>query len=135
VAFPHDPETAALFSPLGDLIEVESEAALHALWAITGLAAPFYALLSTVQGWGAAHGAGREAAGSYARAFFHGLTAAPGTDFTSLARSVQTKGGLNEAALARLEKDGWPAALRPVLDEILARLEGSAENGDGSSPD
>src|SRR5262249_50051958 len=99
VAWPHDPAIAALFRPLGHLIEVDSEAGLHALWAITGLAAPFYALLSKIADWGAANGASRDTAGSYARDFVQALTQAPGTDFAHLAASVQTKGGLNEMAL------------------------------------
>ena len=127
---PPDPEVAELLDRIGSAVEVEDERQLYALWSVTALMAPYFALLAKTTDWLAAQGVEAAAGSRYAGAMFHGLsvfaTEAGAEGFDPLTEEHQTPGGLNEQALRELAAAGWYDAVGAVLDNILARLEGRA---------
>ena len=127
---PPDPEVAELLDRIGSAVEVEDERQLYALWSVTALMAPYFALLAKTTDWLAAQGVEAAAGSRYAGAMFHGLSlfgAEAGAEgFDPLTEEHQTPGGLNEQALRELAAAGWYDAVGAVLDNILARLEGRA---------
>ena len=127
---PPDREVTELLNRIGSVVEVEDEHRLYALWSVTALMAPYFALLGKTTDWLAAQGVEASAGSRYTGAMFHGLSvfgAEAGPEgFDPLTAEHQTPGGLNEQALRTLAVGGWYDALDGVLDDILARLEGRA---------
>ena len=127
---PPDPEVAELLDRIGSAVEVEDEHQLYALWSVTALMAPYFALLGRTTDWLAAQGVEAAASSRYAGAMFHGLSVfgaeAGAEGFGPLTKEHQTPGGLNEQALRELAATGWYDELETVLDNILARLDGRA---------
>jgi pyrroline-5-carboxylate reductase len=126
--WPGDPAAAALLARAGTVIVAESEPALHAFWAVTGLVSTYYGVADRLASWLQHHDieAGEAAAyvGSFLQAIGGTLAQAPGSGFAGLARAASTRGGLNEQASRELAQAGWFASLEPALDGILRRLEG-----------
>jgi len=127
--YPPDAEVAELFDRIGTAVEVAEEPQLDALWAVTALIAPYYALLGRVSAWLTEAHLDGELADRYVGALFHALAvdalAAGRHGFASLAEQAQTPGGLNEQALRQLTEAGWYEPLAEALDGILARLAGA----------
>ncbi len=127
---PPDRQVADLLDRIGSAVEVEDERQLYALWSVTALMAPYFALLAKTADWLAAQGVEAAAGRRYAGAMFHGLSlfgAEAGAEgFDPLTEEHQTPGGLNEQALRELAAAGWYDEVGTVLDNILARLEGRA---------
>ena len=128
VLCPPDPEVAELLNRIGSAVEVENESQLYALWSVTALMAPYFALLGRTTHWLADQGVDAAASSRYVGAMFHGLAVfgaeAGVAGFDPLTKEHQTPGGLNEQALRELSAAGWYDQLGAVLDKILARLEG-----------
>jgi pyrroline-5-carboxylate reductase len=124
--WPAHPFAEPLLARLGKPLPLETEAQLDVLWAVTGLIAPFYALMGTVTDWAADKGVTRAAAADYSAAMFHALASLAldgGPDrFARLATEAATPGGLNEQAVALLCKAGVHAEVRSVLDVVLKRF-------------
>jgi pyrroline-5-carboxylate reductase len=135
IVTPPDPAVRELFAAIGTPVEVEDEAAFEVLWATTATIAPFYALCGEIAAWATAAGVPAEAATAYVAAMFHGLgvqgLGAREQGFAALVAEAQTKGGLNEQALARLRAAGVYDELRAALDAILVRLGGTPPPADG----
>jgi pyrroline-5-carboxylate reductase len=129
--WPAEPASEALFGRIGRVVVVESEAALNALWATTGLVATFYGLADAVAGWLQQRAVAPAEATSYVAALIQAIDDAldrPGaTGFADLATSASTRGGLNEQAVRQLAASGWFSALDPTLDGLLRRLDGEIE--------
>lgn len=125
---PPDARARALFAAIGTPIEVEDEAQLEVLWSTTAMIAPFFAWQQTVADWASAAGVPAATATNYVGAMFEGLAVlgrdAVETGFPALVAEAQTKGGLNEQALARLRAAGVYGEIEHALDAILARLGG-----------
>jgi pyrroline-5-carboxylate reductase len=125
---PPNREVADLLDRIGSAVEVEDERRLYALWSVTALMAPYFALLGRTTDWLAVQGVEVAAGSRYTGAMFHGLSvfcAEAGSEgFDPLTAEHQTPGGLNEQALRTLTAGGWYKQLEGVLDDILARLEG-----------
>jgi pyrroline-5-carboxylate reductase len=118
----------ALFSPIGGIMVTDTETALHTVWATTALAAPYYQLLDRIVFWLTTRGLTRETATAYVGPLFLALGSAldpPPNDFSRLAHSVSTRGGLNEQAARELQSMNWYAALEPILETAFERLEGT----------
>jgi pyrroline-5-carboxylate reductase len=123
--WPADPTVEALFNRIGRVAVTDTEEALHALWATTALAAPFYQLLHRLVLWLTATGVTPQVATAYVGALFQALSDPldpPPDDLSGLALSVSTRGGLNEQADGQFRADDWYGAVDPVLDNILLRL-------------
>lgn len=135
IVTPPDATVRELFALIGTPVEVEDEAAFEVLWATTATIAPFYALCGEIATWAAAAGVPAEAATAYVAAMFHGLgvqgLGAREQGFAALVAEAQTKGGLNEQALAQLRAAGVYDQLRATLDAILVRLGGTPPPADG----
>ena len=129
--WPAEPASEALLGRIGRVVVVESEAALHALWAATGLVATFYGLADGVAGWLQQRGVAPANATAYVAALIQTIDDAldcPGaTGFADLAKAASTRGGLNEQAARELAAAGWFAAIDDRLDHLLRRLEGEIE--------
>jgi pyrroline-5-carboxylate reductase len=126
--WPSDPAAEAFFGRIGHVIVTESELALHALWATTALAAPYYQLLDRIVRWLMAQKVSKETATAYVGPLFlalNGTLDPPPDNFSTLALSVSTRGGLNEQAARELQIKDWYAAIDPILETAFERL-GSA---------
>ena len=125
--WPSDPASEALLGRIGRVVAVESESALHALWAATGLIATWYGLADAVALWLQQRGVAPEGATSYVAALIQAIDGAldrPGaTGFSDLAVGASTRGGLNEQAARELSAAGWFGAIDGTLDRLLRRLE------------
>lgn len=130
ILYPPDREVADLLDRIGSVVEVVDERQFHALWSVSALMAPYFALLGRTTDWLAAHGVEAATGSRYTGAMFHGLSVFGGEagpeGFDPLTTEHQTPGGLNEQALRELAAGGWYDAVGTVLDDILARLEGRA---------
>lgn len=125
---PPEAQVAALFDPLGQVVAVENEDKLNALFATTAMMAPFYAFLEATAEWLVAQDVSPPAAKSYIGSLFHAL-AVEGADqgiesFAQLVAASQTAGGINEQALRQLREDDWDGAVPKALALVLKRLQG-----------
>jgi pyrroline-5-carboxylate reductase len=127
--------TRRMWSTLGERVACASEHELETLWSVTALVSPFYTLLDAVHGWCLRNEAGADNAARYVPALFEALarqTREPRavTDFAALSAAAQTRGGLNEQAVAIVRARGADAALVEALDVIRRRLAAAAAGPD-----
>ena len=127
---PPDPEVAELMNRIGYVVQVEDEDRFYALWSLTALMAPYFALLGTTTEWLIKKGIDKPAAKQYVGSMFAGLSAfgteIRSNDFVALIREHQTPGGLNEQALKELRQSDWYASVEKILDVIQDRLQGNS---------
>lgn len=130
VLYPPDPIAAGLFDRTGTSIQVADPASFDALSAATATMASYFAFTGTIASWLTDKGVPPSESRRYVAAIFEGLAATaavqPGDGFATLAAEHATLGGLNEQLLDRLTEQGLFAGVADGLDEILARLKGSA---------
>lgn len=125
VMFPPDPFFAALFTPLGSLMQLDSEAELEAMFAVTAGMGSFFELLETQAQWLASRGIEYAQARQYLATFYRGLshaatvTPAP---FSELTGEYMTRGGLNEQVHAQLSQAGYFADYEAALAAVHGRL-------------
>ena len=135
---PYDEEVSDLFTPLGQVISVDTEEKLSVISALTAVMSSYYHLLYDVSLWGAKQGLPPEVSLDYTSAFFSALnqkaclripdpsgTAPDGDAILVHVRELayeMTPGGLNEMALKHiLGQDGcriWCDALDAVMDRL-----------------
>ncbi len=129
--YPPVAEIAALLRGLGQLVQLESEADLDALWAATSLMASYFGLLETVTDWLLSRGLADAQARPFVAAMYHALAVtaeARALDgFDKLAIEHSTPGGLNEQAYRELQAAGWTGLISETLDLIHARIGGHAK--------
>jgi len=134
VLCPPQKEIAALFSGIGTLVQVETEAQLHALWATTAMMAPFFGFLGHISGWLEGKQVEPEQARRYVGSMVHALAVTGKNDaergFAALVAEHSTPQGLNEQALRELERTNWGDSIAKVLDLIEDRLNGRADFSD-----
>jgi pyrroline-5-carboxylate reductase len=108
----------ALFEPLGVVVDLETEAQIHAATAASGSAPAYvYALVEALDAGGRKAGLAAPAARDLARSALFGAAAlleATGEDAQILRRQVTSPGGTTEAALAVLMGDD-------ALGELVGR--------------
>lgn len=123
---PQRPFAEPLLARLGKPLPVETERQLDALWTVTALIAPFYALMETVGDWATNEGVRPTTAADYTAAMFHALSVLAldgGADrFARLAVEAATPGGLNEQAVGMLRQAGAYDGFRSALDTVLKRF-------------
>jgi pyrroline-5-carboxylate reductase len=124
---PARPFAQALLAQIGKPLPLETEHHLDALWTVTALIAPFYALMETVGDWAAERGVAPLTAADYTAAMFHALSVLSlegGADrFARLAEEAATPGGLNEQAVGLLRQSGAYDRFRKALDAVAKRFE------------
>ena len=124
--FGADERVTRLFGFLGETLQVEDEAAMHALWTLTGLITPYYDLLTRLSGWSVAHGVQPETANTYIADLFQSLSflaqQSRPVDFGELAKHAATPGGINEQAALAIDAAGAHSAWAAAADRVLARF-------------
>lgn len=126
VVYPGEPAATSLGKRIGSVIVARDESELDALWALTSLIAPYFALLEEATAWAERQGVERPTAGTYLASMMHGLTVlaagARAGAFEPLVEEASTAGGLNEQALRALREAGVLAAVPRTLDAVRERL-------------
>jgi pyrroline-5-carboxylate reductase len=136
--YPPVPEIARLLEGLGQLVQLENESDLDALWAVTGLMGSYFGWLNAIAGWLSRQNLADEQIRPYLAAMFAalGVTAAEraGEGFDRLIAEHSTPGGLNEQAYRELKAAGWTSLIAQALDLVHARVLGRATLADGLPP-
>lgn len=106
---PPDAIARALFSAMGEAVEVEDEQKFNAISAVTATMASFYAVLETQAAWlilqGLSYGDGRAFLSGYCVGLAHDATLTTQTCL-SPAENCMTPGGLNAQLHAELTERG-----------------------------
>jgi pyrroline-5-carboxylate reductase len=128
--YPPVAQIAGLLEGLGELVQLQSEPELEALWAVTGLMGSYFGLLDEIAGWLARQNLPDSQVRPFVAALFQALvvTAAERAPdgFDRLVVEHSTPGGLNEQAHRELLAAGWTALVSMTLDLIHARVLGQA---------
>jgi pyrroline-5-carboxylate reductase len=132
--YPPVPEIARLLEGLGQLIQLQNESDLDALWAVTGLMGSYFGLLDEVAGWLARQNLEPTQARAFVAAMFEALAVTSAErakdGFDRLVVEHSTPGGLNEQAYRELKAAGWTTLMSQTLDLIHARILGRATLAD-----
>lgn len=124
---PADDITHALFSTLGEAVEVDDEHQFDALSAVTATMASFYTVLESQASWLVRQGLRYDAARAYLSGYCIGLaheTSLTDQPFSVIAKNCMTPGGINEQVHAELSQRGTYTHYDDALDRILKRIEG-----------
>lgn len=117
------PEVRAILGSIGQVLEVETEEQLHALWTLTCLISPFYDLMEGISNWTTENGVDRNMADRYVADLFHSLTLAAvkeeNPDFRVLSRHAATPGGLNEWSARSIAESGAHSEYARAATHIL----------------
>lgn len=129
--YPPDPDTAAVFTALGNAVECETKAEYDLLAAVSALMATYFGILHRTTEWLADNGLPEEKGRAYLAPLFSSLSetallAGKGTPFLELSHEFATKGGLNEQVFQDFDSRGGSDALKQALDRVLGRISGSA---------
>jgi pyrroline-5-carboxylate reductase len=136
--YPPVPEVARLLEGLGQLVQLEHESDLDALWAVTGLMGSYFGFLNEIAGWLSRQNLEDAQIRPYLAAVFEalGVTAAERAEegFDRLIVEHSTPGGLNEQAYRELKAAGWTSLISQALDLVHARVLGRATLADRLPP-
>jgi len=131
---PPSEEMAVLLADLGQLIQLQTEPELDALWTVTGLMAPYFGLLDEISAWLNREGVPELQARSFVATLFEALSATAAEHcsegFDKLRAAHTTPGGLNEQSFRELKSAGWMQLFAQALDLIQARMQGRATLAD-----
>jgi pyrroline-5-carboxylate reductase len=131
---PPSEEMTVLLGGLGQLIALQTESELDALWTVTGLMAPYFGLLNEISLWLSREGVPESQARTFVAALFEALsvTAAErsGEGFDKMRAAHTTPGGLNEQSFRELQAAGWMQLFTRAMDLIQARMQGRATLAD-----
>ena len=123
--YPPGGPAAELFSSLGQVFGVESEAHLNAFGAATSTMAAYFGFVGRIASWVAAKGIPERQAREYMARTFAGLADAgletSERTFADLAAAHATPGGLNEQLLRDLTDHGVFDVLGDALDAVYRR--------------
>ncbi len=126
VIYPASPKLAALFNPLGSVIECQSLDEFDAFAVAGGLMGTYFGFAEICAQWMSHSGVPYEKARAYLAPVFHGLASRalrePGESFEDLRISHSTAGGLNEQLFVRFREQGGEAAVLAGLDAVAARI-------------
>ena len=125
--FEPNPVSRSILEKIGQIVIVPSEDQLHVLWAITGMVAPGFNLMTTFSYWAASKGVDINLAQTYTAQFFHAVAEMAVThgnrDLDLLSREAATPGGLNEQASQQIHREGAYTVFVRALDALLQRFE------------
>ncbi|WP_109477010.1 pyrroline-5-carboxylate reductase [Paraburkholderia sp. C35] len=125
---PADPIAKALFAPLGEAVEVDSEDKFDALSAVTATMASFYAVLEEQASWLVRQGLDYEDARAFLSGYCVGLahdTTRTAQPFSAMVKHSMTPGGINEQVHNELSRRRAYALYGDALDGVLRRISGS----------
>jgi pyrroline-5-carboxylate reductase len=126
---PADEVARAIFAPLGQAVEVDSEDKFDALSAVTATMASFYAVLETQASWLVQQGLDYADARAFLSGYCVGLvhdTTRTDEPFAAMVQHSMTPGGINEQVHAELSRRGAYACYSDALDGVLRRISGRA---------
>lgn len=128
---PPNEKVAAVFGQMGALTQVETEAQMHALAAVTTMMGSYFGFMNHMTTWLERQDVKPELAHSYIVSMAHGLAMTaienPETDFAELIVEHSTPGGMNEQALRELTRAGWGDLTARALDLVQDRMNGKAD--------
>ena len=123
---PPNTKVRNFFNQLGSAIEIKNEKLSNNFWAMSGMMAPFYELLSTKATWLVNKGVGRENSQKYITSLFAALAedavVNSKKDLKYLVKDSQTPKGLNEQGVKELRNAGFYRSSIKTLNSILKRL-------------
>ena len=123
---PPNTKVRNFFNQLGSAIEIKNEKLSNNFWAMSGMMAPFYELLSTKATWLVNKGIGRENSQKYITSLFAALAedavVNSKKDLKYLVKDSQTPKGLNEQGVKELRNAGFYRSSIKTLNSILKRL-------------
>ncbi|QCP54251.1 pyrroline-5-carboxylate reductase [Trinickia violacea] len=123
---PPDDVAKAIFSKLGEAVEVDDERKFDALSAVTATMASFYAVLETQAAWLVRQGLEYKAARAFLSGYCVGLahdatrTKQP---FSEMVTQCMTPGGINEQVHTELSRRGAYEHYAEALDGVLRRIQ------------
>jgi pyrroline-5-carboxylate reductase len=126
---PSDEVAKAIFSALGEAVEVDDERKFDALSAVTATMASFYAVLETQAAWLAQQGVEYAAARAFLSGYCVGLAhdaARTEQPFSAMVSQSMTPGGINEQLHTELTRRGAYDLYKEALDGVLRRIQGLA---------
>ncbi|MEP9324930.1 pyrroline-5-carboxylate reductase [Paraburkholderia phymatum] len=129
---PADEVARAIFAPLGEAVEVDSEAKFDALSAVTATMASFYAVLEAQASWLVEQGLDYADARAFLSGYCVGLandTTRTAEAFSAMLAHSMTPGGINEQLHNALSRQGAYALYHDALDRVLRRISGRASGG------
>tara|TARA_B100001996_G_scaffold181809_1_gene138903 strand:- start:3 stop:773 length:771 start_codon:yes stop_codon:yes gene_type:complete len=123
---PPNKKVKNFFNKLGSSIEIKNEKLSNNFWAMSGMMAPFYQLLSTKADWLVSRGVNRDNSQKYITSLFVALAedavVNSKKDLKYLVKDSQTPKGLNEQGVKELRKAGFYRLTEKTLNSILRRL-------------
>ena len=123
---PPNKKVKNFFNKLGSTIEIKNEKLSNNFWAMSGMMAPFYQLLSTKADWLVSRGVNRDNSQKYITSLFVALAedavVNSKKDLKYLVKDSQTPKGLNEQGVKELRKAGFYRLTEKTLNSILRRL-------------
>ena len=126
---PGNKNAKAIFSHLGQVIDIKSERICNNFWATSALMAPFYELLKVSSDWLTQRGVQNSESVNYITELFLGLSQdavnKKSQGLKKLVLDSQTPRGINEQALSELKKEKFYRNLNKVLDRIHLRIKKS----------
>lgn len=126
IIHPPDRAIAALFGPLGTVVEVDDSREFDALGVVTATFATYFKYLDTIQCWLENRNVPAGKARDYIAALFSALADAPlkspGAGFMDLAQEYATRGGINEQVLRQLSGHQMFERFAESLDDVHHRI-------------
>tara|TARA_B100001093_G_C26710260_1_gene963112 strand:+ start:298 stop:1068 length:771 start_codon:yes stop_codon:yes gene_type:complete len=124
--YPPNKKIKAFFNQLGSTIEIKNEKLSTNFWAISGMMASYYEMLSIMSNWLIKKGIKREDTQKYITTLFLALSkdAAINSEknLKRLVKESQTPKGLNEQGLKDMKKRGVYKSIVNTLNSIYKRL-------------
>lgn len=125
--YPAHETAATVFSPLGTLVTLETEAQLETLSIITGLLAPYYDMLASIVSWAQKEGVPPQSAAPYTASMFASLSAialeSNASDMNAMKNSCMTPGGLNELAMRIIDQEQSFAGIVKALEAVKEKIQ------------
>ena len=123
---PPNTKVRNFFNQLGSAIEIKNEKLSNNFWAMSGMMAPFYELLSTKATWLVNKGVRRDSSQKYITSLFAALAedavVNSKKDLKYLVKESQTPKGLNEQGLKEMSKKSVYKSVINTLNSIHKRL-------------
>ncbi|SNB73910.1 pyrroline-5-carboxylate reductase [Arboricoccus pini] len=120
--YPQIEPALSVMAPLGDVVPLDSEAAMVKLTSATALMSSFFEAQNTVVHWLRTQGLEEGTTTSFVRSLFDGLSTLAQHEEQAghplIPAEHETKGGLNESVRRYLLDKGWFAELQAALDHV-----------------
>lgn len=125
ILYPKDKVIANLFNKIGTVVEAKNEKQNNHLWVMTSLMASYIALIKSFNNYLVKNKIKSTESKKYLNTFLTGMLFQLNNNsfnFDKIIKDLQTKGGINEELLKRLQKDKFFTNLQKNLNKIYFRL-------------